>query len=400
MPLATMEEALEDIRNGRFVVVVDDENRENEGDLILAAEKATPEAINFMVYHARGLVCMPVTGERLDELNIPLMVDASNSAKHGTAFTVSIDYKKGTTTGISAHDRAATIRAITDPDVTADDFLRPGHLLPLRYQPGGVLARPGHTEAAIDLARLAGLYPAGVVCEIMNADGTMSRLPELEEFCAEHDFKLITIAQIIAYRRRAETLVRSVAEARLPTERGLFTMVAFEGTAEPGEHMALVMGTWEPDEPILVRIHSECLTGEVFGSLRCDCGVQMDQALHMIAQEGKGVFLYMRQEGRGIGLHNKVKAYHLQDGGMDTVEANHSLGFAADMRHYGMGAQMLLDLGVRKVRLLTNSPRKMVGLSGYGLDIVGREPIDVQVGPEGLPYMRAKRTRMGHMIGY
>ena len=400
MPLATMEEALEDIRNGRFVVVVDDENRENEGDLILAAEKATPEAINFMVYHARGLVCMPVTGERLDELNIPLMVDASNSAKHGTAFTVSIDYKKGTTTGISAHDRAATIRAITDPDVTADDFLRPGHLLPLRYQPGGVLARPGHTEAAIDLARLAGLYPAGVVCEIMNADGTMSRLPELETFCAEHDFKLITIAQIIAYRRRAETLVRSVAEARLPTERGLFTMVAFEGTAEPGEHMALVMGTWEPDEPILVRIHSECLTGEVFGSLRCDCGVQMDQALHMIAQEGKGVFLYMRQEGRGIGLHNKVKAYHLQDGGMDTVEANHSLGFAADMRHYGMGAQMLLDLGVRKVRLLTNSPRKMVGLSGYGLDIVGREPIDVQVGPEGLPYMRAKRTRMGHMIGY
>ena len=400
MPLATMEEALEDIRNGRFVVVVDDENRENEGDLILAAEKATPEAINFMVYHARGLVCMPVTGERLDELNIPLMVDASNSAKHGTAFTVSIDYKKGTTTGISAHDRAATIRAITDPDVTADDFLRPGHLLPLRYQPGGVLARPGHTEAAIDLARLAGLYPAGVVCEIMNADGTMSRLPELEDFCAEHDFKLITIAQIIAYRRRAETLVRSVAEARLPTERGLFTMVAFEGTAEPGEHMALVMGTWELDEPILVRIHSECLTGEVFGSLRCDCGVQMDQALHMIAQEGKGVFLYMRQEGRGIGLHNKVKAYHLQDGGMDTVEANHSLGFAADMRHYGMGAQMLLDLGVRKVRLLTNSPRKMVGLSGYGLDIVGREPIDVQVGPEGLPYMRAKRTRMGHMIGY
>ena len=400
MPLATMEEALEDIRNGRFVVVVDDENRENEGDLVLAAEKATPEAINFMVYHARGLVCMPVTGERLDELNIPLMVDASNSAKHGTAFTVSIDYKKGTTTGISAHDRAATIRAITEPDVTADDFLRPGHMLPLRYQPGGVLARPGHTEAAIDLARLAGLYPAGVVCEIMNADGTMSRLPELETFCAEHDFKLITIAQIIAYRRRAETLVRSVAEARLPTERGLFTMVAFEGTAEPGEHMALVMGTWEPDEPILVRIHSECLTGEVFGSLRCDCGAQMDQALHMIAQEGKGVFLYMRQEGRGIGLHNKVKAYHLQDTGMDTVEANHSLGFAADMRHYGMGAQMLLELGVRKVRLLTNSPRKMVGLSGYGLDIVGREPIDVQVGPESLAYMRAKRTRMGHMIGY
>ena len=400
MPLATMEEALEDIRNGRFVVVVDDENRENEGDLILAAEKATPEAINFMVYHARGLVCMPVTGERLDELNIPLMVDASNSAKHGTAFTVSIDYKKGTTTGISAHDRAATIRAITDPDVTADDFLRPGHLLPLRYQPGGVLARPGHTEAAIDLARLAGLYPAGVVCEIMSADGTMSRLPELEDFCAEHDFKLITIAQIIAYRRRAETLVHSVAEARLPTERGLFKMVAFEGIAEPGEHMALVMGDWEPDEPILVRIHSECLTGEVFGSLRCDCGAQMDQALHMIAQEGKGVFLYMRQEGRGIGLHNKVKAYHLQDTGMDTVEANHSLGFAADMRHYGMGAQMLLELGVRRVRLLTNSPRKMVGLSGYGLEIVGREPIDVQVGPESLAYMRAKRTRMGHMIGY
>ena len=400
MPLATMEEALEDLRNGRFLVVVDDENRENEGDLILAAEKATPEAVNFMAYHARGLVCMPVTGERLDELNIPLMVDASNSAKHGTAFTVSIDYKKGTTTGISAQDRAATIKAITDPNVTADDFLRPGHLLPLRYQPGGVLARPGHTEAAIDLARLAGLYPAGVVCEIMNADGTMSRLPELEEFCAEHDLKLITIAQIIAYRRRAETLVRSVAEARLPTERGLFRMVAFEGTAEPGEHIALVMGTWEPDEPVLVRIHSECLTGEVFGSLRCDCGAQMDQSLNMITTEGKGVFLYMRQEGRGIGLHNKVKAYSLQDTGMDTVEANHSLGFAADMRHYGMGAQMLLELGVRKVRLLTNSPRKMVGLSGYGLELVSREPIDVQVGPESRDYMRAKRTRMGHMIGY
>ncbi len=400
MPLATMEEALEDLRNGRFLVVVDDENRENEGDLILAAEKATPEAVNFMAYHARGLVCMPVTGERLDELNIPLMVDASNSAKHGTAFTVSIDYKKGTTTGISAQDRAATIKAITDPNVTADDFLRPGHLLPLRYQPGGVLARPGHTEASIDLARLAGLYPAGVVCEIMNADGTMSRLPELEVFCAEHDLKLITIAQIIAYRRRAETLVRSVAEARLPTERGLFRMVAFEGTAEPGEHIALVMGTWEPDEPVLVRIHSECLTGEVFGSLRCDCGAQMNEALNMITTEGKGIFLYMRQEGRGIGLHNKVKAYSLQDTGMDTVEANHSLGFAADMRHYGMGAHMLLELGVRKVRLLTNSPRKMVGLSGYGLELVSREPIDVQVGPESRDYMRAKRTRMGHMIGY
>ena len=400
MPLATMEEALEDLRNGRFLVVVDDENRENEGDLILAAEMATPEAVNFMAYHARGLVCMPITGERLDELNIPLMVDASNSAKHGTAFTVSIDYKKGTTTGISAQDRAATIKAITDPNVTADDFLRPGHLLPLRYQPGGVLARPGHTEAAIDLARLAGLYPAGVVCEIMNADGTMSRLPELEGFCAEHDLKLITIAQIIAYRRRAETLVRSVAEARLPTERGLFRMVAFEGTAEPGEHIALVMGTWEPDEPVLVRIHSECLTGEVFGSLRCDCGAQMNEALNMITTEGKGVFLYMRQEGRGIGLHNKVKAYSLQDTGMDTVEANHSLGFAADMRHYGMGAHMLLELGVRKVRLLTNSPRKMVGLSGYGLELVSREPIDVQVGPESRDYMRAKRTRMGHMIGY
>ena len=400
MPLATMEEALEDLRNGRFLVVVDDENRENEGDLILAAEKATPEAVNFMAYHARGLVCMPVTGERLDELNIPLMVDSSNSAKHGTAFTVSIDYKKGTTTGISAQDRAATIKAITDPNVTADDFLRPGHLLPLRYQPGGVLARPGHTEASIDLARLAGLYPAGVVCEIMNADGTMSRLPELEEFCAEHDLKLITIAQIIAYRRRAETLVRSVAEARLPTERGLFRMVAFEGTAEPGEHIALVMGTWEPEEPVLVRIHSECLTGEVFGSLRCDCGAQMNEALNMITTEGKGIFLYMRQEGRGIGLHNKVKAYSLQDTGMDTVEANHSLGFAADMRHYGMGAHMLLELGVRKVRLLTNSPRKMVGLSGYGLELVSREPIDVQVGPESRDYMRAKRTRMGHMIGY
>ena len=398
MPLSTVEEALEDVRRGKFIIIIDDEKRENEGDLFIAAEKATPEAINFMAQHARGLLCMPVIGERLDELGIPQMVLSPNSSRHGTAFTVSVDYEKGTTTGISAQDRAATIRAIIDPIAKAEDFARPGHMLPLRYQEGGVLVRQGHTEGAVDLARMADLYPAGVVCEIMNADGTMARKPELEEFARKHGFQLVTIAQIIAYRRRTEKLVQKVAEARLPTSNGTFTIIAFKSTVEPEEHLALIMGKWEPDEPILVRIHSECLTGDVFGSVRCDCGEQIRAALSMITKEGRGVFLYMRQEGRGIGLHNKIKAYSLQDNGLDTVEANESLGFESDMRTYGLGARILLELGVRKMRFLSNNPRKMIGLGGYGLEIVGREPVNVVISEENREYMRAKRYRMGHII--
>ena len=398
MPLASMEEAIQEMKAGRCLIVVDDEKRENEGDLVMAAEKMTAEDVNFMVTHARGLLCMPIIGERLDELQMPLMVHSDNTARHGTAFTVSIDYSKGTTTGISAHDRAATIQAMLDPDVRPEDFARPGHLFPLRYEEGGVLVRAGHTEASVDLARMAGLYPAGIVCEIMNPDGSMSRLPELEEFAKEHDLKIVSIAQIIAYRRRSENLIEKVAEARLPTDRGKFNIIAYRGVVDPGEHMALVMGEWEPDEPILVRIHSECLTGDVFGSLRCDCGDQIQAALDKIAEEGKGVFLYMRQEGRGIGLHNKIKAYSLQDSGMDTVEANETLGFDSDLRHYGIGAHILTELGVKKMRLLTNNPRKYVGVSGYDLEIVERVSIEIEVNDENREYLRTKRSRMGHSL--
>ena len=398
MALATVEEALEDIKQGKFVIIVDDEKRENEGDLFIAAEKVTPKAVNFMTQHARGLLCMPVVGERLDELDIPAMVNLSETAKHGTAFTVSIDYRKGTTTGISAHDRATTIRAIADATVQADDFARPGHVFPLRYQEGGVLVRAGHTEAAVDLARLANLYPAGLVCEIMNANGTMARMPDLEKFSRKHGLQIITIAQIMARRRRTEKLVQKVAEARLPTIYGAFKIIAFNSTVEPGEHLALVMGKWQPEEPVLVRIHSECLTGDVFHSQRCDCGEQIQMSLEMLAKEGRGVFLYMRQEGRGIGLHNKIKAYSLQDNGLDTVEANESLGFDPDTRQYGIGAQMLVELGVKRLRLLTNNPRKVIGLAGYGLEIVGREPLDVKLNDENRLYMKAKRSRMGHII--
>ena len=399
MPLCSLEEGLEDLKAGKLLIVVDDEQRENEGDLVMAAEVVTPEAINFIVKYARGLVCMPIIGERLDELQMPLMVAQNQGAKDQTAFTVSIDYKKDTTTGISAGDRASTVKAMLDPAARPEDFTRPGHLFPLRYHPGGVLARAGHTEAIVDLCNLAGMYPAGIVCEIMDEDGTMSRMPTLEEFAEKYDLKILSIAQIIAHRRRHEQLIERVAEARLPTRYGEFQAIAYKSYVDQGEHIALSIGEWKPDESVLVRIHSECLTGDVFGSLRCDCGEQIELSLQAIANEGTGVFLYMRQEGRGIGLHNKIKAYSLQDTGLDTIEANQTLGFESDLRHYGVGAQILEDLGVRKLRLLTNNPRKVVGLSGFDLEIVDRVPVEASVNDENRRYMTTKKARMGHILG-
>ena len=399
MPLCSLEEGLEEIKAGRFLIVVDDENRENEGDLVMAAEKVTPEAVNFVVTHARGLLCLPIIGERLDELQMPLMVNQNGSMKNQTAFTVSVDYNLGTTTGISAGDRAATIKAMLDPAVKPEQFNRPGHLFPLRYHPGGVLARAGHTEAAVDLCEMTGMYPAGIVCEIMSADGSMSRLPDLEEFAELHGLKILSIAQIIAQRRRTERLIERVAEARLPTQYGKFQAIAYKSHVDAGEHIALTIGEWSPDEPVLVRIHSECLTGDVFGSLRCDCGEQIELALRQLAEEGSGIFLYMRQEGRGIGLHNKIKAYSLQDQGLDTIEANETLGFEPDLRHYGVGAQILRDLGVRKLKLLTNNPKKVVGLSGFDLEIVDRIPVEAEVTDENRTYLKTKKARMGHILG-
>lgn len=399
MPLCSLEEALEDLKNGKFVIVVDDEQRENEGDLVIAAEKMTTEAVNFIVTHARGLLCMPMLGERLDELDMPLMISENASVKEQTAFTVSVDYKIGTTTGISAADRSATVLAMIDPEVRPSEFTKPGHLFPLRYHPGGVLARAGHTEAIVDMCTIAGMYPAGVVCEIMNEDGSMSRLPDLEVFAKTHDLKILSIAQIIAHRRRNERLVERVAEARLPTKYGNFKAIAYKSEVDVGEHIALTIGEWTKDEPVLVRIHSECLTGDVFGSMRCDCGEQIELALKTLAEKGTGVFLYMRQEGRGIGLHNKIKAYSLQDSGLDTVEANTTLGFEPDLRHYGVGAQILQDLGIKKLRLLTNNPRKVVGLSGFDLEIVERVPVEASVTDENRVYMMTKKARMGHILG-
>ena len=397
MALATIEEAIQDFRDGKPVILVDDEDRENEGDLIVAAEMATPESVNFMVTHGRGLVCIPLTEQRLEELGLPMMV-RDNTSRFTTAFTVSVDATRGTTTGVSAFDRAATIRAMLDPATKPDDLARPGHLFPLRYQEGGVLVRAGQTEGSIDLARLAGLYPAAVLCEILKDDGTMARMPDLEVFAETHGLRIISVAQIIAYRRLHENMVQRVAEARLPTGFGEFTAVAFRSEVDTAEHLALVLGDVGPDHPVLVRVHSECLTGDVFGSKRCDCGAQIDLALHLIAQEGKGVFLYMRQEGRGIGLHNKIKAYALQDSGLDTVEANASLGFGPDLRHYGIGAQILVDLGVRNMRLLTNNPKKVIGLEAYGIRLVERVPIIVPSTPENERYMETKHQKLGHLL--
>jgi len=395
--LATIPEAIEDIKTGKFIIIVDDETRENEGDLAIAAEKVTPAAINFMAKHGRGLICLPIIGQRLDELGIPLMVQ-ENTSQNCTAFTVSIEAKKEVTTGISASDRAQTIKTVLNPDSKPDDLARPGHVFPIRAKNGGVLVRAGHTEAVVDLARLAGLYPAGVICEVMKEDGTMARLPELEVLASTYDFKIITITDLIAYRRRHEKLVQKVTEAKLPTRYGEFIAVAYKSSVESTEHVALVKGDISGDEPVLVRVHSACLTGEVFASLRCDCGDQVRIAMQSIAEEGRGVFLYMRQEGRGIGFHNKLRAYALQDKGMDTVEANIALGFPADLRDYGIGAQILADLGLHNIRLLTNNPKKVVGLESYGLKIVETVPLIATPNPYNIHYLETKQKKMGHLL--
>ncbi|MBI4506741.1 MAG: bifunctional 3,4-dihydroxy-2-butanone-4-phosphate synthase/GTP cyclohydrolase II [Chloroflexi bacterium] len=401
MPLATTEQAIADFAAGKFVIIVDDEDRENEGDMAIPAEKVTPEAIAFMAKYARGLICLPIVGQRLDELQIPLMVqDSKNSAPYQTAFTVSIEAKRNVTTGISAYDRCETVKSVLDPSTQPEDLARPGHMFPLRYREGGVLVRAGQTEASVDLARLAGLYPAAVICEIMNDDGTMARMPQLEAFAAEHDLRIISVAELIAYRRRNERLVRRLASAHIPTDYGTFEVAVYESIVDKHQHVAVVMGdVSDGDDPVLVRVHSECLTGDILGSLRCDCGSQLHLALHRIGQAGRGVLLYIRNhEGRGIGLHNKLLAYELQDNGLDTVEANEKLGFQPDLRDYGIGAQILVDLGVRNIRLLTNNPRKVVGLQGYGLKVAETLPIIAQSNPNNLRYLETKRTKLGHIL--
>ena len=397
MPEITVEQAIDEIGKGRMVIVVDDEDRENEGDLVMAAEKVTPEAINFIVRHSSGIVCVPLTAERLEELRVPMMV-RENTARLSTAFTVSVDALEGTTTGVSAHDRCVTVRRLIDPSTRPDDLGRPGHVFPLRYTEGGVLVRAGHTEATVDLSRMAGLHPSGVLCELVNADGTMMRMPDLLRFSEEHHIGIVSIARIIAYRREHERIIERVADARLPTRRGEYTITSYRSLVDAAEHVALTLGDIDTDDPVLVRVHSECLTGDVFGSIRCDCGEQVDLALQAIEHEGRGVFLYMRQEGRGIGIHNKIKAYNLQDLGLDTVDANVHLGYAPDIRHYGVGAQILDDLGVRRMRILTNNPRKLSGLDGFGLEVVERVPIKTQPTRENSRYLETKRTRLGHLL--
>jgi len=398
MKFNTIEEGIEDIKKGRMVILVDDEDRENEGDLTMAAEAVTPEAINFMAMHGRGLICLSLTSERVLELQLPMMT-TDNTSSFGTAFTISIEAKKGVTTGISAADRATTIKAAINPTSRPEDLARPGHIFPLRARPGGVLQRAGQTEGSVDLARLAGLNPSGVICEIMNDDGTMSRVPQLLEFAAKFGLKIITVKDLIAYRVRKESLVRRVAVTKMPTSHGSdFTAVLYANDIDGLNHIALVKGDIQPDDEVLVRVHSECLTGDVFGSLRCDCGEQLHNAMAMIDDEGKGVILYMRQEGRGIGIEGKLKAYELQDKGKDTVEANLALGFKADLRDYGVGAQILRDLGVRKIRLLTNNPKKIVGLEGYGLTVVARMPIETAPHAKNINYLKVKKSKLGHML--
>jgi len=398
MPFTHIENAVAAVARGEIVIVVDDADRENEGDLIMAAEAMTPEKMAFMIRHTSGVICMPVEGARLDDLRLPLMV-ADNTESQRTAFTVSVDARAGTTTGISAADRSATVHALLDPATRPEDLARPGHIFPLRYRDGGVLKRAGHTEAAVDLARLAGMQPAGVLAEVVNDDGTMARMPRLEEFAEEHGLQLISIADLIRYRRHSEKLIRRVSEARIPTRHGDFTGFVFESLLDGTEHMAFVKGEVAGQENVLVRVHSECLTGDVFGSMRCDCGLQLDAAMELIAREGTGVVVYLRgHEGRGIGLGHKIRAYTLQDQGRDTVEANVELGFPADSREYGIGSQMLVDLGVSTMRIMTNNPAKYGGLEGYGLEIVERVPLHVLPNAENIRYLRTKQEKMGHLL--
>ncbi len=398
MPIAKIEAALEDIRQGKMVILVDDEDRENEGDLAMAAEMVTPEAINFMAREGCGLICLSLTEARADELNLPLMV-RENTSSFGTAFTISIEARRGVTTGISAADRAHTIKVAIADETTASDLARPGHVFPLRAKKGGVLVRAGQTEGSVDLARLAGVKPAGVICEIMNEDGTMARLPQLQKFAKKHDLKVVTVADLVAYRMRKELLVHRGAETQIPTPYGgNFTAIAYENDVDDLQHMAMVKGDISGDQPVLVRVHSECLTGDVFGSQRCDCGDQLQAAMRQIDEEGAGVILYMRQEGRGIGLVNKLKAYALQDQGHDTVEANEALGFQADLRDYGIGAQILAELGVKKIRLMTNNPKKIVGLEGYGLEIVERVAIQMDACDTNIKYLKTKQEKLGHLL--
>jgi len=397
MALSPIPEIIEDVAAGKFIIIVDDENRENEGDLAIAAEKVNPQLINFMATHARGLICMPIIGKRLDDLQIPPMVH-ENTSKFTTAFAVSIEAKNKTTSGISAFDRSITVKAVLDPKTLAEDIARPGHMFPLRAREGGVLVRAGHTEAIVDLARMAGLYQAGVICEILNEDGSMARLPQLEIMAEKYGIKIVSIADLITYRRKYERLIQKVAEARFPTRYGDFTIMAYKSTVDTDEHVALVLGDVTDSKPVLVRVHSECVTGDVFGSLRCDCGEQVQMAMNMISKEGRGVFLYMRQEGRGIGLHNKLRAYELQDRGLDTVEANIALGFEADLRDYGIGAQILADLGLHDIRLLTNNPKKIIGLESYGLKVV--ESIRLIAAPTeyNRNYLKTKQEKLEHLL--